>query len=93
MDRKTNKIKSRDNIFHTLKIVAPNTFRIPISFVRWLAVKDARPKMPKQLIEIASAANTLGQFTNTLFLVKQSRVIIIYKFVIKRRAWIVFFYN
>src|SRR5687768_18325235 len=52
----TSKIKSLDNIFHKLKIDAPSTFRMPISFVRCSATKEAKPNNPRQLINMASAA-------------------------------------
>ena len=50
--------KSLDNIFHTLKIDAPNTLRTPISFFLCSATNDVNPNSPKQLIKIANAVNT-----------------------------------
>lgn len=58
-ENKTSTTKSCDNILQTAATDAPNTLRIPISFVRCSAVKEARPKIPKQLISTASAAKKL----------------------------------
>ena len=52
----TSATKSFDNIFHSEKIEAPNTFRTPISFVRCSATKDASPNRPRQLIKMARMA-------------------------------------
>ena len=48
-------------------IVAPFTFRIPISFVRCSAIKAAKERSPKQAIRIANTENI-----ETIFLVLSS---------------------
>lgn len=49
----TRTTKSVDSILHRFATEAPRTLRTPISLVRCSAVKEARPKIPKQLIMIA----------------------------------------
>src|SRR5687768_51735 len=44
----TNHKNSRDNKANTEAMLAPNTFLIPISFVRCSAVNIARPSSPRQ---------------------------------------------
>jgi len=52
----TNTTKSLESKFHTLNTEAPNTFLIPISFVRCSATNEANPNKPRQEIIIASKA-------------------------------------
>src|SRR5829696_7414402 len=58
----TSFIKSVDNICHRLKMLAPNTFLTPISFVRCSATKDASPNNPKQEIKTARMAKKVERF-------------------------------
>ena len=55
----TNCKKSFDNNVVIPVTLAPNTFRIPISFILRSAVYAAKPNKPKHEIIIANAANTL----------------------------------
>src|SRR5687768_322673 len=48
--------KSCDNILHKLVTDAPITFRMPISFVRCSATKEANANNPRQEIKMASTA-------------------------------------
>jgi hypothetical protein len=53
--------KSLDNKLMMFEIEAPNTFRIPISFVRFIAANAARPNNPRQArnIDIPPAHPTI----------------------------------
>ncbi len=55
----TNCRKSLDNSVLIPATLAPNTLRMPISFVLRSAVKAAKPNKPKQEIIIANMAKTL----------------------------------
>src|SRR4030095_4581579 len=55
-DMITRVTKSFDNIFHKLNILAPRTFRTPISLVRCSATKEARPNKPRQEMKTARMA-------------------------------------
>jgi len=50
----TNFEKSLDIKVIRLEIEAPRTFRIPISFIRCSAVKEASPNNPKPVMKMAS---------------------------------------
>src|SRR3954470_24644663 len=58
----TSTTKSFDSILHRLLTDAPITLRTPISFVRCSVTKEARPNSPRQLMRIASVANTDASF-------------------------------
>ena len=49
--------------------VAPNTFRIPISFVRCSAVNEARPNNPSQVIIMVRLENKLANVLVRLIVV------------------------
>ncbi|MGP2550045.1 hypothetical protein [Mucilaginibacter rubeus] len=49
---KISDISSVDSSTTICATLASNTLRMPISFVRWLVVYTARPKSPRQLIDI-----------------------------------------
>ena len=51
-----NSFEKRNRILFT---EAPNTFRMPTSFIFCSAIKEARPYRPRQLRKIANAANIL----------------------------------
>lgn len=53
--------KSLDKSCQRLNTEAPNTFRIPISFVRCAAMKVAKPNNPKPIIKMANKAKTLDK--------------------------------
>lgn len=53
MAAKTRIITSLDNKYSILIVVAPSTFRIPISLVRCSAVKETSPNNPRQEMKIA----------------------------------------
>src|SRR4029078_684475 len=57
-----SKTNSLDSICHGLTILAPNTLRTPISFVRCSATKDDRPNNPRHEISIASMAKRVDKF-------------------------------
>src|ERR1700722_15143363 len=59
MDRKTRLMKSFEKRVQRLTVLAPRTFRTPISFVRFSATKEARPKRPRQEIKIAREEKTM----------------------------------
>ena len=53
---KTSITKSLESNCQRLSTLAPSTFLTPISFMRYSAVKDAKPKSPRHEIKIASTA-------------------------------------
>src|SRR6516164_7416808 len=55
-DMITRLTNSLDNNRQRLKTEAPNTLRIPISLIRFSAVKEAMPNNPRQLIKMAKHA-------------------------------------
>ena len=59
-----NSANSLYNIFKIPITDAPNTLRIPISFFRCKAVKDASPNNPRQATKIANIVKTLNTFPN-----------------------------
>src|SRR5450432_1256127 len=52
----TRLTKSFDNICHRLNILAPSTFRTPISLVRCSATNEASPNNPRQEMKTARMA-------------------------------------
>src|SRR6267378_71753 len=64
--RKTSLIKSIESKETILNNEAPNTFRIPISFVRCTAVYDDNPINPRQEMMMASTVKMLMILPNRL---------------------------
>ena len=56
LDISTNFKKSLDSSRNIFGTEDPSTLRIPISFVRWAAVNEAKPKSPREATKIARAA-------------------------------------
>ena len=55
-EKMTSTTKSLESIRHKLSTDAPNTLRIPISFVRCSAKQEANQNKPKQLMNMARVA-------------------------------------
>ena len=51
-------MNSRERSSTIFGIVAPSDFRIPISLVLWVVLKEERPNRPKHATKMASAAKT-----------------------------------
>lgn len=59
MSNLTKSVESKAIICRT---EAPNTFRIPISFIRLLVMKITSPNNPRELINSATAADQVNSF-------------------------------
>src|SRR4051812_6459415 len=78
----TSLIKSIDNKPTMLLTSAPNTFRIPISFVRNCAVYVANPSNPRQAIKMArqeKVVNNLLKIKSDLYCLLKSSSTKLYK--------------